>query len=361
MGDKELQSFLSHIGSLDEEAMAQARAYQEQLAMPPGSMGKLQTLAVQLAGITGKVKNSIQKKRIIVLCADNGVVAEAVSSAPQSVTAAQAVNMTRGLTGMSCLARHFCCEVQVVDLGIASDYTCPAVLNRRIRRGTGNIAREAAMSREECLRAILTGIELARRAKADGVSVIGVGEMGIGNTTTSSAVLSVLAACPPEKVTGRGGGITDAMLEHKKKVIAQAIAVNHPRCDDCIEVLAKLGGLDIAAMCGVFLGAAYCRLPVVIDGYISIVAALCAFRLCPRARDFFIASHCSQEPGYLIAARELSLSPMLQLDMRLGEGSACPLAFTVLEASCTMMNDMATFEQAQIDDAYLEGIRERST
>ncbi|MCR5763322.1 MAG: nicotinate-nucleotide--dimethylbenzimidazole phosphoribosyltransferase [Treponema sp.] len=348
---------INSIKELDYSAMQKAREYQSTLAMPPGSLGLLQDIGGQIAGITGRIKNTVGVKRIIVLCADNGVVSEGVSSAPKSVTASQAVNMTRYLTGMSCLAKHFGNQVQVVDVGIETEYECPSVLNKNIRHGTDNIVLGPAMTKNESERAIAVGIELAGLAKKDGVELLGVGEMGIGNTTTSTAVLSALTGVSPLKITGRGGGLTDEAFEKKIKVIECALSVNKPDSNDVIDVLHKVGGLDIAAMCGVFLGAAQNRIPVVIDGYISIVAALCAYRMSSMCAGYFIPSHQSEECGYMIAAKELNLMPFLNLKMRLGEGSGCPLAFQIVEAACTVMNSMASFEQASIDDSYLEEIR----
>ena len=363
---------IGEIRGADSGAMRDAAAYVQSLAAPPGSLGKLTDAAIQLAGITGKVKNTLSRRRIIVMCADNGVVAEGVSSTPPIVTLSQAVNMTRHLTGMSSLAAHFGIDTEIVDIGIATPYEeqgCK-ILQRRIRRGTGNLAKEPAMTREEAVRAILVGIERTRQAAADGIDVIGVGEMGIGNTTTSSAVLAALAGLSVEDVTGRGGGLTDAAFEKKKNVISRALKLHgfagtasgsaSEDADaqiDPVEVLSRVGGLDLAGMCGVYLGAAICRIPAVIDGFISIVAALCAQRLCGRCRDFMFPSHVSEEIGYLRAAQELHLDPWLHLNMRLGEGSGCPLAFQILEASCALMNEMATFEQAQIDDGYLTELR----
>ncbi|MBR4599134.1 MAG: bifunctional adenosylcobinamide kinase/adenosylcobinamide-phosphate guanylyltransferase, partial [Treponema sp.] len=229
-----------------------------------------------------------------------------------------------------------------------------------IRKGTASFLRGPAMSREEAEKALLTGIELSESAKADGVSVLGVGEMGIANTTTSTAVLSVLTGLDPEEITGRGGCITDKMLSHKKEVIKKGIELNKPNKNDVIDVLSKVGGLDLAAMCGVFLGAAKNKLPVVIDGYISVVAALCAARICPLSTKYFFPSHCSEEKGYKIAINELSLAPYLNLRMRLGEGSGCPLAFEIMDAACTIMNDMATFEKAKINDSYLDEVKTES-
>ena len=354
---KEILETIKKISPIDENAVLAAKKYQASLAMPPGSMGELLEIGARLSGITGKLHNSLPKKRIVVLCADNGVVDEGVSSAPQSVTASQAVNMTKYLTGMSALARHFKNEVQVVDVGIKCAYECPQILNKNIRRGTESFLHGAAMSRDEAEKAVLVGIELAKSAKADGVSVLGVGEMGIGNTTTSTAVLSVLTGLSTDEITGRGGCITDEMLLHKKEVIKKGIELNNPKKDDVIDVLSKVGGLDLAAMCGVFLGAAAEKTPVVIDGYISVVAALCAGRLSQNSAQYFFSSHCSEEKGYKIAINELSLAPYLNLRMRLGEGSGCPLAFEIMDAACVIMNEMATFEQAKINDDYLEEVR----
>lgn len=353
-----LAETIASVSPLNAAAMSEAASYQSSLAMPPESMGELLAIGRRLSGITGKLHNSLPKKRIIVLCADNGIAEEGVSSAPQSVTLAQAVNMTKGLTGMSALAKHFGNEVQVVDVGIKYDYDCPQIINKKVRAGTNSFLHGEAMTRDEALRAIETGIELAQNAKADGVSVLGVGEMGIGNTTTSTAVLSVLTGLSPEKITGRGGCITDEMLAHKKEVIKKGIALNKPKKNDVIDVLQKVGGLDLAAMCGVFLGSAAEKLPVVIDGYISIVAALCAARLCPLSSGYFFPSHLSEEAGYKFAMTELSLVPYLNLRMRLGEGSGCPIAFEIMDAACVIMNEMATFQQAKINDDYLDEVRE---
>ncbi len=342
------------IKPLDEAAMSAARARQARLAKPPGSLGRLEELSVQLAGIKGKVQNTIEKKHLLVFAADNGVVEEGVSSAPQSVTLQQTVNLTRAKTGASVLAMHFGCGITVCDVGVNADIAEKAVLNRKIAYGTKNIAQGPAMTHEQALTAIRTGMELAQSTDAD---VLGVGEMGIGNTTTSSAVLAVLLDAEVEAVTGRGGGITDESFRKKKDVIRRAIAVNHPDRSDVVDVLAKVGGFDIAAMCGAFLGAAATQRPVVIDGFISAVAALCAVKLRPNVRGYLIPSHASFEIGYRLAMDAMELQPMLLLGMRLGEGSGCPLAFEILSAACAVMNRMATFDQAGINDDYLDEIR----
>lgn len=355
MTEQELKTL--PIAPADNAAMEKARQRQAELAKPPGSLGKLEDYSIRLAGITGNVKNEIEKCRVIVLAADNGVTAEGVSSAPTSVTLSQVINMTRHITGMSSLAFYFGNEVVVADLGIDTDRKIPGVLDRKIRRSTGNIAKERAMTRQQVLDAIAVGLDLAADAAKDGVNAVGVGEMGIGNTTTSSAVLSALTGATPEAVTGRGGGLTDQAFAVKKQVITQALALHHPDREDVVDVLSAVGGLDLAAMTGVFLGCALQHIPAVVDGFISIVAALCACRLNPNVKDYLFLSHASYEIGYRLAAEELGLEPCLLLDMRLGEGSGCPIAFQILKAACAVMNGMGTFAEAAIQDDYLEPIR----
>ena len=351
----ELKQWLASVKPLDEASMAAARQRQAQLAKPPGSLGRLEELSIQLAGITGQVHNQIEKKHLLVFAADNGVVAEGVSSAPQSVTLQQTVNLTRHKTGASTLCKHFGCDITVCDVGVNAEVKEPKVLHKKIAYGTQNIAHGPAMTREQAMQAIMTGMELAQNTYAD---VIGIGEMGIGNTTTSAAVLAVLLDADIDAVTGRGGGITDDSFRKKKEVIKTAIAVNRPDKNDVVDVLAKVGGFDLAAMCGAFIGGAATRRPVVIDGFISAVAALCASKLCPNAVRYFVPSHASYEIGYKLAMDAMALQPIFLLNMRLGEGSGCPLAFEVLSAACAVMNDMATFDQVGIDDGYLEEIRQ---
>lgn len=351
---KELDALVREVLPLDRSAMTAAEEYQARLAKPPGSLGRLEEISIQLAGITGHVHNALNKKHLLVFAADNGVVAEGVSSAPQSVTKQQTINLMRGKTGAAVLAKHFGCGLTVCDVGVNADIYESAVLNRKIAYGTQNICTGPAMTREQTLQAILTGAEIARTVDAD---VIGVGEMGIGNTTTSSAVLAVLLGADVEAVTGRGGGITEESFRKKKAVIRTAIEVNRPDRDDVVGVLSKVGGFDLAAMCGAFLGAAAARRPAVIDGLISAAAALCAVRLCPNVRGYLVPSHASFEIGYRLAMEAMDLRPLFDLGMRLGEGSGCPLAFQVLDAACAVINDMATFDEAGINDDYLDEIR----
>ena len=325
----DLQQWIDSVGPLDGAAMEAARQRQAMLAKPPGSLGRLEELSIQLAGITGQVHNRMEKQHLLVFAADNGVVDEGVASTPQIVTLQQTVNLTRAKTGASALCAHFGCGITVVDVGVKYDVPEKRVVNRKIAYGTANLAKGPAMTREQADRAILIGIETARDTRAD-----------------------------VEKVTGRGAGINDEGFLKKKNAIRKAIEINQPDRNDVVDVLRKVGGFDLAAMCGGFIGSALTHRPVVIDGFISVVAALCAVRLCPNVRGDLIPSHASFEIGYRLAMEALQLQPIFLLGMRLGEGSGCPLAFQVLDAACAIINDMATFDQAGIDDGYLDEIRE---
>ena len=354
---EELNELIAGIAGPDRDAMDKAAKRQAALAKPPGSLGRLEELSIQLAGITGHVCNRTSRKALLVFCADNGVVKEGVAGTPQSVTLAQTLNLAHGKTGASVLARQFGCEVRVCDVGVNAAIADPAVIPRKIAFGTNNIADGPAMTRAQALRAVLTGAALAVETAQNGADVLGVGEMGIGNTTTAAAVLAVLTGSAVKNVTGRGAGLTDEAYSKKIAVIEQAIRVNAPNASDILDVLSKVGGFDIAAMCGAFLGAAKARVPVVIDGFISAVAALCAMRLCKNARHYLIPSHASFEKGSRIVMEALGLNPLFDLQMRLGEGSGCPLAMMLIDAANAVMNDMATFSEAAIDDDYLEPLR----
>lgn len=345
------------IPAIDSRAAAEAEERQSKLAKPPHSLGILEEISIRFAGMTGKLYNDAKRRRILIFASDNGVVEEGVASAPQSVTLAQTINFTRGLTGVAVLAKHYKTELRVYDVGINAMFSQPGVIDKKIAMGTRNIAHEPAMTRDQALEAISIGYEAALLAKREGVEILGIGEMGIGNTTTSSAILSCLMGLPAEQTVGRGGGVNDAGLRRKKEIIDSAINSFKPDRNDVVDVLAKIGGFDIAAMCGAFLGAASVRLPVVIDGYISAVAALCAYRIQPDARNYFFASHESYEKGYLFAVDEMKLRPLFRLEMRLGEGSGCPIAFEMIDSALTVLKDMATFEEARIDDDYLREIR----
>lgn len=337
----------------DGSAERNARARLDALCKPPGSLGRLEDMAAQLCGIAGGMP-SVARRCVLIFCADNGVALDGVASAPQSVTTVQTINFTKGITGVAVLAKLAGATLRIVDVGIASSLSHPDVINAKIMPGTHSIARGAAMSREQALTAIEVGIRQATLAYADN-DVLGIGEMGIGNTTTSSAVLASLADVDIEGMIGRGAGLSDEGVALKLSIVRQASQAAR-ESGDVVSILARAGGLDICAMCGAFLAAAALRKPVVIDGYISAVAALCAVRLCPQAADYMITSHASEEPGYAMAIRALGMQPVLSLDMRLGEGSGCPLAFQLLDAALAIYTQMATFAEAQIDQRYLDAI-----
>lgn len=367
--DEKLKGIIDLIdknGGLDEAAVKEAKARQEVLAKPTGALGTLEDISIQLAGITGKTKNSMTKQAIVIMSADNGVVEEGVASAPQSVTLSQTINFTRRLTGVSSMAKYFDIDLLVVDTGVkmaipSSLYTdemteegrlTSKIANRRIADGTRNLAKEPAMTEDEALRAVMIGIEAAKAIKDCDYDIFGVGEMGIGNTTTSACVLAALCGKAGEEVVGRGGGLNDEGFAKKIRIVDDAIRGLYP--SDVLGILARVGGFDICAMTGAFLGAAYYRIPVVIDGYISAVAALCAYRLAPKAVNFMFGSHLSKEKGYVIAMDSLGIKPYFNLGMRLGEGSGCPISFKIIETACAAMNGMATFAEGAIDADYLE-------
>ena len=357
--NKNYEHIVKTITSPSKTIFLQAQTYLDNLAKPPGSLGKLEEIAARLCAISGNLAPSITKRCIIVSSADNGVIAEGVASAPEEVTAIQTLNMLDGVAGISVLAKQFNADLFIADVGINGDVTHPQLINKKIRKSTGNIAKEMAFSRKEAELALETGIALVCDAKESGYQMIGVGEMGIGNTTTSSAVLAALLGLEGEdigKVVGKGAGLEEAAYLKKVKVVQTALQLHQPGKYDPIDILHKVGGLDLATMTGVYLGAAYYRLPVVIDGFISVVAALCAAKLNPRVVDYMFASHHSFERGYGFAVEELGLKPGLHLEMRLGEGSGCPLMFSIMDASLAILKNMATFAAGNISTDYVENI-----
>ena len=381
MNRTELDVVIKSIKPADRQAIIQAKARQAQLAKPPGSLGGLEEMSVRIAGMTGQVINRIGKGCVAVFCADNGVVAEGVASAPQSVTRAQTINFTRRLTGVGALAKSYDSELLIVDMGVRDPIpaelydTVPLrdtskIVDRRLRpQGeTDNIASGPAMTQEEALQAIAAGLEMAEAVHRAGFSILGVGEMGIGNTTTSAALLSAVTGRSSDETVGRGGGVNDEGFVRKKEIVDEVSAQFREsggimasslqaQPEQMLAALARMGGFDICAMAGAYLGAAARRMPVVIDGYISAAAALAARVLAPAAADYMIASHQSYEKGYMLAIEAMGLKPFLSLDMRLGEGSGCPIAFSIIRGACDVMADMATFEEAAINDDYLEETR----
>jgi nicotinate-nucleotide--dimethylbenzimidazole phosphoribosyltransferase len=346
------KQILREIRPADSQALAEAQKHMDSLIKPLGSLGKLEDIAVRIAGMTGSIKNDVGKKCTVVMAADNGICEEGVASTPQDITLVQANNMTRGICGIGVLSKAAGSDVCVVDIGINSDYADDKIIHAKIRKGTGNFAKEQAMTLEETEQAIDTGIRIISELVEKGYKVIGTGEMGIGNTSSSSAVIMAMTGAKAEQAVGIGGGLTPEAHLKKKQVLTAALALHRPDPNDPLDVVSKVGGLDIAGLMGCFIGAAFYRVPIVVDGVISIAAALAASRLNGDIRDFMIASHISKEPAYIIAEQELSLRPMLDLGMRLGEGTGCPLAFGIIDAACAVMNNMATFEEISIDKNY---------
>lgn len=339
------------IGLLDQEAMAAARRRLDSLTKPQGSLGVLEELAVRLAGITGQALPEVKNKVVIVMAADHGVTEEGVSAYPSEVTAQMVQNFVNGGAAVNVLARQAGARVVVADMGVRAELNFPTVLPWKVRRGTANMARGPAMSREEAVTALERGSTLAEQEIDQGADLIATGDMGIGNTTAGSAILAAFSGLPVAKLTGRGTGVDDGRLRLKVETVERALAVNRPDPRDALDVLTKVGGLEIAGLAGVILGCAARRVPVIIDGFISGAAALVAGKLEPRAREFMIASHLSEEPGHRYMLALLDLKPLLQMRMRLGEGTGAVLAMHLLEAACRIMREMATFDSAGVAGA----------
>ena len=351
MSDTSLADILANIQPADAAAMRRARERQLTLTKPPGSLGALEDLSVQLAGIFGGERPRIGGKAVIVAAADHGVVAQGVTGYPQAVTAQMALNFLAGGAAVSVIARQVGTRQIIVDAGIAADMPAhPDLIAARIGKGTADITRGPAMSREQAERCLLAGVSLAQDAANAGASLIATGDMGIGNTTPSSAITAALTGADPEQTTGAGTGRTPDELRRKTDVVRQALRANAPDASDGLDVLAKVGGFEIGVLAGVILGGAMERRGVVLDGFISGAAALIAHALCPAARDYMIASHRSAERGHIIILEHLGLRPLLDLQMRLGEGSAAVLAMPIIEAAAATLSDMATFAEASVSD-----------
>jgi len=339
------------IGPLDEGTMAEARARQDMLTKPQGSLGRLEELSIQLAGIQGKPIPEIRHKAIITMAGDHGVVAEGVGNWPQEVTAQMVYNFLRSGAGISAIARQVGARIIVVDMGVASELKPhPQLLSRKVASGTQNMALGPAMTREEAIRAIETGIELVTAEVANGLDIVGTGDMGIGNTTASSAICAAITGKPVAEVTGRGTGITGEQLAHKVQVIERALAVNRPDPEQPLDVLAKVGGFEIGGLVGVMLAAAAHRVPVVIDGFISGAAALIATALSPQLKDYLIAAHVSAEAGHRLLLKHLGLKPLLDLGMRLGEGTGAALGIFLSETAVRVLAEMSTFAEAEVSE-----------
>lgn len=341
-----LEEAIAKIEPLDQEAMRLAQKRWDTIAKPLHSLGKLEDFVVQLAGITGNPNASFKKRALVAMCADNGVVAEGVTQTGQEVTAIVAENFLKGETSSCVMCRASGTKLFPVDVGMVVDTRVRTDL--KVAYGTKNMTKEPAMTRQEAIKAVEAGIAMACELKEQGYEILATGEMGIGNTTTSSAVASVLLAQPVEAMTGRGAGLSSAGLERKIRAIKKAVEVNRPDKEDPLDVLSKVGGFDIAGMAGVFLGGAALHMPVVMDGFISCTAALVAQRLCPQAAPYMVASHVSKEPAAHLILSALGKEAILHGDMCLGEGTGAVALFPVLDMGYAVYESMSTFEDISV-------------
>ncbi len=346
-----LESTVVNIKELDLETISEVKNYQNKLTKPQGSLGVLEEISIQLGGITGQKCPDIEKKAVVVMAADHGVVAEGISAFPSEVTPQMVHNFIQGGAAINVLSRHTGADVFVVDVGVAATIDHPRVLSYKIRPGTGNMAQEPAMTRAEAIQALEVGVRVATDLIGRGYRMLATGEMGIGNTTASSALIAAFLGVSAVEVTGKGTGIKSETIKHKAEIIDRAIAVNQPNPEDPIDVLAKVGGLEIAALSGLILAAAANRTPVVIDGFISSAAALVAQKIAPCSLGYMIASHCSAEMAHRKLLQYIGLKPVLELEMRLGEGTGAVLAFPLIEAAVKIVKEMATFESAGVAGA----------
>ncbi len=342
---------IEKIKPLAQAAMEEVRARQDTLTKPAGSLGRLEELSIQLAGIQGKAKPSIEKKAMITMAGDHGVVDEKVGNWPREVTAQMVQNFLRGGAGINVLARQVGAKIIFVDMGVASDLKPhPQLIVRKVGYGTKNMCLGPAMTAEQAVQALEVGIDIVGGEADKGLDIVGTGDMGIGNTTSSSAIFAAMTGKPAHEVTGRGTGLTDEQLAHKIDVIERALKVNNPNPSEPLELLAKVGGFEIGGLAGVMLGAASRHIPVVIDGFISGAAALIATALSPEVKEYIIAAHVSAEAGHPAMLEHMGLKPLLNLDMRLGEGTGAALGIFIAEAAARTLNEMATFAEAGVSE-----------
>lgn len=340
------------IPPFDHNSANSARDRQNNLIKPTGSLGRLEEISIQIAGIQGKVNPSVGKKSVIVMAADHGVCVEGVSAYPSDVTRQMVKSLLAGKAAISAIAGVAGARVRVVDIGVDFDFPASENLdNRKIVRGTANMAEGPAMTQEQVLNAIAIGMEIGEEEAAKGVELIAIGEMGIGNTTAASAIISTITGVPVSTVTGRGTGLDNCGLNRKVAVVEKAIAVNQPDPSDPLDVLMKLGGLEIAGLVGVILGAAIHRIPIVVDGVISSSAALIAYEMHPELRMFFLAGHKSVEPGQRAVFERIGIKPILDMNMRLGEGTGAVLACNIIDSACHVLNEMGTFDELGVSGA----------
>lgn len=344
-----LAQTIARIGPLDSAAMAAALTRQDQLTKPQGALGRLESLAIQLAGITGQARPRLGLPAVVVMAADHGVAAQGVSAYPAAVTPQMVLNFLHGGAAINVLARHAGARVVVVDMGVAAALPPhPDLLDRKIALGTADLSVAPAMSREQALRAVESGIQIAGDTIAAGADILATGDMGIGNTTASSAVVAALTGRPVAEVTGRGTGVDDAGLARKIDVLTRALALHRPDPADGLDVLTKVGGFELGGLAGVMLGAAARRVPVVVDGFISGAAALIACALAPALQTHLVAAHRSVERGHAAVFARLDLEPLFDLGMRLGEGTGAALGVGLCQAACKLLDEMATFDEAGV-------------
>jgi nicotinate-nucleotide--dimethylbenzimidazole phosphoribosyltransferase len=350
-----LSQILKEIKPLDKEAMKAAQARQNELTKPRGSLGRLEELSVKVAGIKSKIVRGFEHKAIVTMAADHGVVSQGVTLYPKDVTRQMVFNFLSGGAGINVLARFIGARVIVVDMGVIGGFEPhPNLICKMIDFGTKDMTQGPAMTRQQALDAVESGIQIVEAEIAKGLDIVGTGDMGIGNTTASSAICAAITGEPIERVTGRGEGIGDGQLAHKVKVIQKALELNKPDAKDPIDVLSKVGGFEIGGLAGVMLGAAAHRIPVVIDGFISGAATLIATGLAPGLKDYLIAAHLSAESGHKALLEYLGLTPLLSLEMRLGEGTGAALGMAIVEAAVKTLAEMATFAEAGVSNAQKE-------
>ncbi len=359
-----LEKTIEAIEALDEEAMAAAQAHQERLALPPGSLGRLHELAVKMAGMTGRPRPRVQRLAVITMAGDHGVAAQGVSKFPQEVTREMVANFARGGAAINVLTRHVGARLTVVDMGVAGpemdidmlDSDSVRFASRRIAPGTRDISKGPAMNRNQAVQALEAGIRVFLEEREKGVDAVGTGDMGIANTTPSSAIAAAMLKVSPGRVVNRGTGIDDAALDNKVQVVARALEVNHPDPTDPIDVLAKVGGYEIGGIAGVILGACAHRVPVVVDGFISTAAALVASAFHPEVKHYLFSGHQSAVEGHRLMLTALGIEPMIDLGMRLGEGTGAAFGLSILSAASRVATEMLTFDEAQVsgpgDDAH---------
>lgn len=346
-----LEQTITAIAPLDEKSMAAARERQAELTKPAGSLGRLESLSIQLAGITGRLDPPLTKRAVIVAAGDHGVTAEGVSAYPAAVTPQMVLNFLNGGAAINVLARQAGARVVVLDAGVAADLPAhPDLISRKVGYGTANFSQGPAMTRVQAIEAIEAGLAAVIREYERGLHLVGTGDMGIGNTTPSSAICAAFTGAAVAEVTGRGTGIDEATRRHKITIVERALAANRPDSQDGLDVLAKVGGFEIGAIAGVVLGAAARRIPVLVDGFISTAGAMIAAALAPLSRHYMIAAHRSVEPGHRLMQEHLDLQPIFQLDLRLGEGTGAALAMPVVASAVALLNEMATFSSANVSN-----------